>query len=228
MGAGVLDQLRLGSAASFPGIDPRVWVRYAVIEAVKIDARGAKADVLMLPTGEPETVHLGGMLAPRAGCYVPVEIGQMVVVIVPMGDANHGAVAIGAVYDQGQPAPEIVTANPEDAALVGRTDRQVRVVAQGTGRAEVMAQGNGNVVAKAYGDGDVLANTLGSGLVRLGLEAGGRAAAGVGDTVTVTIPIGTIMVENTTPPFMPPIIPNPGPITLSGVITSGSPKVRLL
>lgn len=204
---GVLDQLRLGSAASFPGIDPRVWVRYAVVEAVKIDARGAKADVLMLPTGEPETVHLGGMLAPQGGCYVPVAIGQMVVVIVPMGDANHGAVAIGAVYDEGQPAPGIVISNPDDTALVARDGRKVRVLSQGSG--------------------DAVVNALGAGAVRLGLDSGGRQTSGVGDTVTVTIPIGTIMIENTVPPFMPPIIPNPDPITLSGTITSGSAKVRI-
>ena len=56
------------------------------------------------------------------------------------------------------------------------------------------------------------------------LGGGGPAVGRVGDQVAVTIPPGTFHVTNPIQPG-PPTIPNPTPVTLTGTITSGSPKV---
>lgn len=202
------DQKQMGAAFGFPGIDPRVWCAWGIVQFIKIDAAGPKADVAILPTGEIETVAIGGQHGRGHGLYIPIQVDQLVMIEFREGDADAGGVIVGSRWDTGDPPPDVVLDNPLDTALVGRIHRTMRL----------LAQGNGNLVAGA----DV-------GQVLLGDEAASLGAARVTDTVEVTIPPGTVVILNPLfpGPGQPEFIPNPLPITLSGSIVSGSAKVRV-
>lgn len=195
------DANRMGAALGFPGIDPRNWIVLAVVEAIRVDANGAKADVVLLHDERTETVAIGGAVGSGHGLYVPVQVGQLVIVVLPLGSTDAGGVIVGAAWDRGQAPPATVLDNPDDTALVGADGRAVRVLAQGG--AAVLAGDN----------------------VDLGDEGATLGVARLGDTVTVTMPIGSILIPNP-PTFVPPMIPNPAPYPVSGTITGASSKVR--
>jgi hypothetical protein len=70
-----------------------------------------------------------------------------------------------------------------------------------------------------------IAFDLAGSFTKLEIGSGGAECARKGDSVQVTIPTGTVMIPN---PMGGPSIPNPAPITLNGVITSGSSKVKVI
>ena len=139
---------------------------------------------------------------------IPYAVGDLVVVAFPDGNPEAGGVILGGIWDLGQPPPGIVVTNPTDPAWVAKAGRTLRLVASAAG-------------------GLVL--EVDAGEVKLGAESATRGAARIDDTVTVTIPPGTVAVPN---PLYPatspdPFIVNPIPITLDGVITSASGTVKV-
>lgn len=198
------DQNRTGAGVSFPGIDPRNWFVLAIVKAIKIDEHGAKADVSIFPDEHEDTVAIGGMVGKGHGLYVPVSVDQLVIVAYPHGNADHGGVIVGSQWDRGQPPIATAIANPADTALVSQDGAKLRLLAPGTGGLAVVA-----------GEG-----------VELGDEGALVGVARLGDSVEVTMPVGSILVPNLVPPFTPPMIPNPIPWPVSGVITGASTKVR--
>jgi len=203
-----MDSQRMGLAVSFPGIDPRVWSSWAVVEAIRIDGKGIAVDVLVLDTGKPATVGLAAPTGRRYGLYVPIEIGDAVVVL--WNGASGTGQIVGSMWDTGTPAPAAVVDNPQDAALVGPPGRRLRLLSLDDGTAPGSA---------------VLAT--GTGPVLLGSEQATAGVARLGDSVEVTIPAATVAVPNPLfPGSGPEFIPNPLPIVLSGTIVSASAKVR--
>jgi hypothetical protein len=216
-----MDVLKMGLAQSFPGIDPRIHISLAIVTAVKVSAEGVKADVKMVPSQCEETVMVGPCGANGgSGLYIPITIGQVVIVAFPQGNADCGGQIIGSTWDTGDPPPSAAIDNPDDVALVAPRVRTIRVITTDNGN--IILDSGGNVILRSVGD-----IVLESGVhTLLGTAQATLGVARLADTVAVTIPPGTILVENITPPFTPPYIPNPLPIRLTGTITSASDKVR--
>lgn len=203
-----MDSQRMGLAVSFPGIDPRVWSSWAIVEAIRIDGKGVAVDVVVVDTGKSATVGLAAPTGRRYGLYMPIEIGDAVVVL--WNGASGTGQIVGSMWDTGTPAPAAVVDNPQDAALVGPPGRRLRLLSLDDGTTPGSA---------------VLAT--GTGPVLLGSEQATAGVARLGDSVEVTIPAATVAVPNPLfPGSGPEFIPNPLPIVLSGTIVSASAKVR--
>lgn len=201
------DVLKMGLAQSFPGIDPRVWVTLAMVEAVTVTSDGVKADIVTIPEQRKETVMVAMAGADSGGgLYIPVRPGQVVIVEFPRGNSDEGGRISGSNWDPGDPPPSVVLDNPDDIALVGRAGITIRLV----------TSDDGPIVLESGGD------TL------LGTEDATLGVARLTDTVEVTIPPGTVIVLNPLfpGPGQPEFIPNIFPITLTGTITGASGKVR--
>lgn len=202
-----MDVIKSGLALSFPGIDPRVHIALAIVTAVKVSAEGVKADVRMVPSQCEETVMVGPCGANGgSGLYIPITIGQVVIVAFPHGNADCGGQIIGSTWDTGDPPPSTAIENPDDVALVAPGGRTVRIVTTTSG--EIVLESDGST--------------------RLGSEGATLGVARRTDSVEVTIPGLLPIVPN-------PAFPAPGepqfflsllPITLTGTITSASDKVR--
>lgn len=203
--AAPIDALRMSSAFARPGMDTRVNFAVCAIKAIKIDATGKFADVVMFPDGNVETVLIGVGGGQGGGLHIPYSVDDVVVVAFPNGNADEGGVIVGGVWDPGQPPPEVVVDNPDDPAWVARAGRTLRL----------LASDDGGLVLEVE-----------DGLVKLGAESATRGAARLQDTVEITFPPNTIHIPNP-PTFTPPSIPNPVPITFSGVITSASGTVKV-
>jgi hypothetical protein len=192
------DVLKMGLAQSFPGIDPRIFVALAIVEEVSVTRAGVKADVRVLPFNEPETVMVGAPGANNgSGLYIPVTPGQIVIVAFPRGSSDEGGRIIGSSWDTGDPPPAAALDHPGDVALVAAAATAIRLVTTATG-----------VIVIASG-----------GATLLGAETATLGVARLGDTVQVTIPIGTFDIGG---------VPNPVPVIVTGTITSASAKVKTL
>lgn len=136
-----IDVLRIGEALARPGMDTRTWFAAAVITAIQVDATGAKADVQILPFGRPETVALG---VPGGGSgvglHLPYSVGALVLVGFPDGNAEAGGAILCSLADRGQPVPQVVTDNPDDAALVAPANKNIRLVVSGLGKVAIIAE----------------------------------------------------------------------------------------
>lgn len=102
-----VDAGRLGALAARPGIDPRVWVTYArVLETAYDPEHGLFADVQYLPSGDQTTALVGSSLASAgAGVSTPLNVGDLVLVLVPMGDDDHGPVIVSRLWSGGARPP---------------------------------------------------------------------------------------------------------------------------
>jgi len=105
MPAPQMDQRTMAEAFSYPGIDPRVWVSYAIVETVQaetenpvdFDANDGQVyvDCILKPTNIPCRARTGGMFAgPGEGTYSPYVGGEEVLVAIPEGDAKGGCVIL--------------------------------------------------------------------------------------------------------------------------------------
>lgn len=199
------DLSRMAKALSRPGIDPRSFVALALVRSVNVTDRGVYCDVLIIPDQIEETATLSPTYAgSNFGLYAPIQVGDQVVVGVPDGDPNHGLRIIGRTWDGGERPPSEVVDNPADFILVVKEGNHCRFITKGGGNAIVQVEGSGKVL--------------------LGNQSAVLQVARVSDAVQVTIPAGMVIVPNPVPP--PDTIANPIDIVLSGVIVSGSDKVR--
>jgi hypothetical protein len=206
-----IDVVKMGTAFERPGMDTRRWFMVGVIKAIRVDASGKYADVdVFTPEPRPETVLIGAGGGQGGGLHLPYSVGDLVVVAFPDGNSDAGGVIVCGFWDPGQPPPDVVVENPTDGAWVARPGRTLRLVATEDG---------------------LLILRVEDGQVRLGDELASRGVARISDSVQVTIPPNTVIVQNPLFPGVPPgsqpeFIPNPLPITLEGLITSASTAVR--
>lgn len=229
-----IDMVRLANAVSRPGIDPRIWVSYAVLlgEPV-IDTsagnQGVFVDVKLLPSGVQDTARVGAIYAGNGfGLYAPLHEGDEVLVCAPSGDPDEGLVITQRLWSTSDPQPQAVADHPEDVTLVVEPDRDLRLT----------VQGGGNVYLTAAG-----------GKIVLGEESATRGVARLDDTtlngsfgisLVPPVPPATqpaLLFQYTPPggvpqfqtvlfsPVAAPIVPTPGSFDFTGKIDSASEKV---
>lgn len=177
----------MSAAASRPGIDPRSWISYAVVEELGYDpVHGVFADVRLQPTGEPETVYIGSPYAGNDGgaegfgSWYPLEVGDTVLVAQPGGDSSWGPVIFQRLWTNGDPPPSPADLDwaPRAAQLEPPTDVVIRAkpgVAYKvrTKRAELSlrVEETGDLTLTNLGTGNVTVEALGAGKVKLGVAA---------------------------------------------------------
>ena len=169
-----VDISRLASAVQRPGIDPRIWLSLATVEAVGFDAaEGIFVDVQYQPTGERETAYLGiPYSGAEFGMHCPVNVGDTVMVAVAGGDPQSGPVVVTRWHNSGdKPNADLQDENDateptKDLVLRVQAGQKLRVRTSGAGDIDLEAEGTGKVVVKTNG-GDVTVNS-GSGTIRLG------------------------------------------------------------
>lgn len=134
-----LDVTRLANAVSRPGIDPRIWVSYAVLQTEPfVDERPGKqgvfADVRLLPSGVMDTARVGAIYAGNGfGLYAPLHKDDEVLVCAPSGDPDEGLVIVQRLWSTSDPQPAQVAQTPEDVMLVVEPDKNLRLTVQGSG-----------------------------------------------------------------------------------------------
>jgi hypothetical protein len=190
-----MDVLRAGEAISRPGIDPRTWVAYGTVDddpdAVAIEAGGVFVDVTLHPSEKPVTCRWGGIYAAPGGA-----------VFFPVRRRDEVMV--------------LVPDGDEDAGCVAmpRLHNDIDTFPLTVNGREV--DGSFPFVKIEEGDWELEV----SGTIRM---QGSNAveAARKGDTVRVTVPIGTFLVAANAG------VLNAAPVDIDGTITSGSSKVKI-
>ena len=166
-----IDPHRLGSAVSYPGIDPRIWVSYGVltsepyIETIQGE-QDVFVDVLLLPSRQPETARVGSIYAGNGfGFYTPMHTNDEVLICAPSGDPDEGLVVTQRMWSPSDPPPAAISQYPEDVTLVVERDKSLRITVQGEGSV-VMASEAGDISMSAA-SGDITLN-VDAGKVYLG------------------------------------------------------------
>lgn len=147
-----VDFARLSAAISRPGIDPRVWVSYAIVTAepvIDTSAAGQDAgvfvDLVLLPTQMQATARVGALYAGNGfGLYTPLHTDDEVLVVAPSGDPAEGLVVTQRLWSPSDLPPQAVADHPEDVSLVIETGKSLRVTVQGGGNV-VLAVDSGKV-----------------------------------------------------------------------------------
>lgn len=133
--SGIPDTMRIAAAISRPGIDPRFWVSYAIVNAVGIDEEGVFIDVTTMPTLGQYTARLASSYAgPGYGSYVPVGINDEVLVEAPSGDPLEGLVVSGRLHSASDNIPEDVQNFPNDLVTVVKQGQSFRLGVSGGGK----------------------------------------------------------------------------------------------
>lgn len=135
-----IDPARLANAVSRPGIDPRIWVSYAVLLAdpkvvTEANYEDIVADIMLLPSGTVETARVGAVYAGNGfGLYAPLYKDDEVVVIAPSGDPDEGLVITHRMWSPAdKPPAEITEETQNDLWLVVQPNQSLRVSAKGSG-----------------------------------------------------------------------------------------------
>ncbi len=179
---GTIDARAIAAMASFPGIDPRVWIAKAYVKDIGFDPlQGVFVDLNVQPDGRLETAILGASYAGmNFGEYEGLEVGDTVLVAFPDGDPNSGPVIISRFWNSGDPPPAQVQDQGDPTTA---TADRVSVIRPGSKwKVFTTAAGDG-VEFSVAGDGSIILETLGTGTVKLG----GRLAlekSVLGDTLS--------------------------------------------
>lgn len=177
-----IDHAKIAEALQRPGIDSRSFVSLAIVTAISIEENGVIADVTLLPSQIEEHATLAPEYAGSGyGFYFPLEVDQMVIVEAPEGDPAHGLRITARSWDQGEPPPPDVKANPTDVLMFVKKDATCRLLVSGSGNLVVAARGTGKVVlGDEAADQDVV--------VQSALDA---FMAAIADSITATSSSGT-------------------------------------
>lgn len=134
-----IDTARLATAVARPGIDPRVWVSYAILASDPVVVTTANeqdvvVDVILLPSGTVETARVGAAYAGNGfGLYMPLKQDDEVLVAAPSGDPDEGMVVIQRLWSPADLPPQAVVDNPTDVTLVVEPGKNLRLNVQGAG-----------------------------------------------------------------------------------------------
>lgn len=162
-----MDMARLSSAVQRPGIDPRVWVSYAVADGeshvdMDPDNGGVYVDVICLPTMERYTARVGSEYAGNGfGMYAKIHKDDEIMVSAPSGDPAEGVVVTRRMHSAADMPAQAFADNSDDFIIVVEKDKNLRLTVQG-----------GGAVFISTGGGDVTVDTAG-GSVILGESSAG-------------------------------------------------------
>lgn len=156
-----IDASRIAQLASRPGADPRVWITFADVTQLGFDPdEGIFADLTFQPSGTQETALIGAPYAGNEfGDWCPLNVGDVVLVAVPLGDPGTGPTIITRVWKASdKPSADFKAEQQQDGADVPTQDRVLRVQpgqkykvrTSGNGDGfDFQVEGDGNVVIKA-------------------------------------------------------------------------------
>ena len=201
-----IDTGRLANAVSRPGIDPRVWVSFAIVQKVVIDPlEGVFVDVLLMPKQVNATCRVGTEYAGDGfGVYAPLEVDDEVLVEAANGDPNNGYVITRRLHSASDPPPAQAVTNPDDLLIHVRSGKTCRIVVTGGGSAVIEARDDGHV--------------------QLGSEDATRGVARLADSTVISGADLTALQTNLDARYL---IGGGAPLTdVNGVISSASDKVR--
>lgn len=160
-----MDVGRLAAAVQRPGIDPRVWITYAVVKDIAFDPEhGVFADVQVVPEGDIETCLVGSDYAGSGfGDYDPLHVGDLVLVAISHGDPGTGPVIIKRVFSASAKPPtefkSTTGSDPTDATndrvIVVEPNTTLRVIAKQGANVSFEVQDGGAVNITAKGDSTV-------------------------------------------------------------------------
>lgn len=183
-----LDVGRAAVALRRAGIDPRHWVSYGTVCALREDGTtdfsdasavyvapaGVSVDVLLMPANQHVTARYSGVQGGSAGTlFTPIKPGDEVLVVIPDGDLRLPPVVVCILSGEHSPLPL-----GQDRRPIWKNDR---VLLHGRGVAvEIRTSGGGVVTVEA--DGDVAVNGVG-----VNINSGSEGAAREGDSVRVTL-----------------------------------------
>lgn len=231
-----LDVTRLANAVSRPGIDPRIWVSYAVLQTEPfVDERPGKqgvfADVQLLPSGVMDTARVGAIYAGNGfGLYAPLHKDDEVLVCAPSGDPDEGLVIVQRLWSTSDPQPAQVAQTPEDVTLVVEPDKNLRLTVQGSGNVYITAAGGKVVLGEESATRGVarLEDATVNGTLELKaitIPLPPPAPPNVAITLTYTPPGGGLPMTSTVTLAVATLVSSLGSIDLSGKIDSASEKV---
>ena len=145
--SGTLDTTRVANAVSRPGIDPRIWVSYAIVNAIALDPdNGLICDITLMPNGGQFSARVGVEYAGNGfGDHSPLAVDDEVLVESIMGDPDHGYVITRRIHSPSDPPSQVVIDNPADRIIVVKADSNLRLVVQGAGNVVIDVQGTGKV-----------------------------------------------------------------------------------
>jgi len=155
------DASALARMMARPGMDPRVWLTLAIVTRVVFDEEhGIFCDIQFQPGGEPETALLGAAYAGSGfGLYCPVQVDDIVLVAVPMGDPGNGPVIISRMWSAAdRPSADFGSGETpsDDVVLRVRPGKKLRILTSESGDGvEITTEGNGDIVIQATGEGKV-------------------------------------------------------------------------
>ena len=162
----------LAASASYPGVDPRVWLTLATVTEVGyVPLQGVFVDVTYAPLGEKMTAYVGLPYAGDGfGAWYPLEVNDVVLVAVPHGDDGHGPVVVARLWSGSAPppSPDDLDWLPNAAALEPPTDVVIRMK---PGVAYKLRGSGADIDIRVEGTGDVVIENRGTGKVKLGLAA---------------------------------------------------------
>lgn len=145
-----IDTERLANAVSRPGIDPRIWVSYAVlISEPYVETREGQedvlADIMLMPSGMIETARVGTIYAGNGfGLYTPLKVDDEVLVVAPSGDPDEGMVITQRLWSPADKPPAELAENSADVLLVVESDKNLRIKTLGSGNV-ILAVDTGKV-----------------------------------------------------------------------------------
>jgi len=195
-------------------MDPRSWVSLAVVTEVGFDPdEGIFVDVTTLPAMDKLTARYTNAYAGNGyGLYLPIKVGDEVVVGVPEGDPSHGLVVLGRLYSPSASPPAEFDGNAADGETP--TEQLVLIVEQGK-----------TVYVKVSGGGNVEIDCLDNSKVSLGGKTGsvGMEPATLGQqTANALSTLGayaagqfaaiSVSLLSLVPPPVVPFDPQPAPV----------------
>lgn len=145
-------------------MDSRVNLTLALVTAISYDDdHGIFADVKFQPGGEPETALLGAPYAgARFGAYFPIEVDDIVLVALPMGDPGNGPVIIARMWSAAdKPSADFRQGTSgmeasKDVVLRTKPGQKLKIRTSNDGDGvDITVEGNGDVLIQATGSGKV-------------------------------------------------------------------------
>ena len=149
------DMERMSAALRSPGIDPRIWVSYAIVTDIFFDAKdGVFADITLMPSQDEDTARVGALYAGNGwGLYFPIEVDDEVVVMAPSGDPNEGLVILPRRWSAADKPPGAIGRNPTDAVLVMKPGASLRIVTSDGGKVVLGEETDGPLDGIVHGQG---------------------------------------------------------------------------
>lgn len=146
---------RLSAGLQRPGMDTRIWVSLAfAVDDSAVQDEGVFVDVVLLPTGETMTARVPAEYAGESfGLYSQILKDDEVVVEIPRGDPNEGAVVTRRLWNKQDKPPQVAKDNPKDFILVVKKDVNLRLVTSGTG--QVLIKGEDKVIVDTTGNVEI-------------------------------------------------------------------------